>query len=58
MNEYDKKEITQWLKDNIPLILDMEENELKYNDRSIYYKTLKYITKLQNELKKLKGIDK
>lgn len=39
------KEIMQFLMDHIPIILDLEKQDLKFDTRSIYYKIYKYIVK-------------
>ena len=43
MNDYEYKEITRFLLDQIPLILDIEKQDLKFDTKSIYYKIYKYI---------------
>lgn len=49
------EEVTEFLKDKIPMIYDMERNDLIYDERSMYFKVCKYIYKLKEENKKLKG---
>ena len=49
MNE---KEIMRFIQDKIPIILDIESQELKFDTRSIYYKIYKYIYELREENKK------
>ena len=43
MKEYEKEEIIRYLIDNTPMILDIGDNNLKYDARSIYYKIYRYI---------------
>ena len=47
MNDYEYKEITRFLLDKIPLILDIEKQDLKFDTRNIYYKIYKYIVKMK-----------
>lgn len=55
----DKNEIIQFLIEHIPLRLDLRIKDLKYDTKSMYYKTYKYIKDLQEEIKELKkGSDK
>lgn len=54
MKEYEKEEIIRYLIDNTPMILDIGDNNLKYDARSIYYKIYKYIKELEEEIKKLR----
>lgn len=54
MKEYEKEEIIRYLIDNTPMILDLENKELKYDARNINYKIYKYIKELQEEIKKLR----
>ena len=49
------EEITIFLKENIPMIYDMEKNDLVYDERSMFFKACKYIYKLKEENKKLRG---
>lgn len=53
MNEYEKKEVMRYLVDNIPVLLDIDKQDLKYDIRDIHYKIYKYIKELQEELKTL-----
>lgn len=41
MKEY--LEITKFLKDNTPLIFDLEKHDLVYDKNSMYYRTIKFI---------------
>lgn len=54
MNDYESKEIFQFLKDKIPIVLDIEKQELKYDTNNIYYKIYRYIHKLKEENKELR----
>lgn len=54
MQEYEKKEVIRYLIDNTPIILDIENKDLKYDTRNINYKIYKYIKELQEEIKELK----
>ena len=47
-----EKEIMRFIQDKIPIILDIESQELKFDTRSIYYKIYKYIYELREENKK------
>ena len=51
MNEYEKKEVMRYLEDNIPLLLVIDKQILKYDVRDIHYKIYKYIKELQEEIK-------
>ena len=54
MKEYEKEEIIRYLIDNTPMILDIGDNNIKCDARSIYYKIYKYIKELEEEIKKIK----
>ena len=54
MQEYEKEELKRYLINNTPMILDIGDNNLKYDARSIYYKIYKYIKELEEEIKKIK----
>lgn len=54
MKEYEKEEIIRYLIDNTPMILDIGDNNLKYDARNIHYKIYKYIKELQEEINRLK----
>lgn len=54
MNNEDRKEIIRYLIDNTPLVLDMEKNDLKYDNRNIYYRIYKYIKELEERIKEKK----
>jgi hypothetical protein len=45
----EEREIIRFLIDHIPLVLDLEKQDLKYDTRSIYYKIYKYIYKLKEK---------
>lgn len=49
------EEITDFLKDNIPMIFDMDRKDLVYDEKSMYFKACKYIYKLKEENNKLRG---
>ena len=49
------KEVLKFIQDQIPMILDLEKQDLKFDTRSNYYKVYKYIYELQEENKRLKG---
>lgn len=54
MQEYEKEELKRYLINNTPMILDIGDNNLKYDARSIYYKIYRYIKELEEEIKKLR----
>lgn len=58
MTQYEKDEIIRYLIEKTPLKLDMRTKDLRYDKRSIYYKTYAYIKELQDEIKLLKSGDK
>ena len=43
------KEIMQFLLDHIPIILDIEKQDLKFDTRSMYYKIYKYLYELKEK---------
>lgn len=45
------KEMYDFLKERIPLIVDMDSRDLVYDKRSIYYKIYKYIYDMNNKSK-------
>lgn len=47
-----EKEIMRYLLDKIPIILDLDSQDLKFDTRNIYYKIYKYIYELREENKK------
>lgn len=49
MNRYDRELIIRFLIDNTPMIIDLTDNQLKYDSRNIYYKIYKYITELEKK---------
>lgn len=55
MQEYEKEELKRYLINNTPMILDIGDNNLKYDARSIYYKIYRYIKELEEEINKNKG---
>ena len=42
-----KEEIHEFLISKMPLILDLESGDLRYDTRNMYYKILKYIKELE-----------
>lgn len=51
-DKVNEKEIMRYLLDKIPIILDLDSQDLKFDTRSIYYKIYKYIYELREENKK------
>lgn len=51
-DDFEFRIISEFLLDKIPMILDMEKQDLKYDSRNMYYKIYKYILKLRGEIKK------
>lgn len=45
----EREEIVKFLKDNTPVVLDIEKQEFTYDKNSIYYKIFKYIKELEKE---------
>jgi len=43
----EREKIMSFLIENIPLIIDVEKDELAYDKASIYYKIYKYIKELE-----------
>lgn len=43
------KEIMQFLLDHIPIILDIEKQDLKFDTRSMYYKIYRYLYNLKRK---------
>lgn len=54
MKDIEYLEIIEFLKEKTPLILDMEKEDIRYDERSMYYRIYKYIHNLREENKKLK----
>ena len=50
----EREKIMKFLIDHIPLIIDLEIDELAYDKASIYYKIYKYIKELEKESAKRK----
>ena len=50
------KEILEFLRLQIPIILDIEKEELVYDKNNNYYKLYKYILELENKLKEKEKI--
>ena len=49
MEDYRYREISKYLLDRIPLVLDMENQDLKFDKRDIHYKIYKYIHELREK---------
>ena len=45
----EREEIVKFLKDNTPVVLDLEKQEFTYDKNNIYYKIFKYIKELEKE---------
>lgn len=58
MEEKEYKDILEFLKENTPMIFDMDKKDLIYDEKSMYYKIYKYIHDLREENKKLRGKSK
>lgn len=54
MKEIEYMEILEFLKEKTPLILDMEKEDIRYDEKSMYYRIYKYIYELRKENKRLK----
>lgn len=54
-DDFEFRIISEFLLDKIPMGLDMEKQDLKYDSRSMYFKIYKYILKLREEVKKKNG---
>jgi len=54
MTETEYERIVEFLKDNTPMMLDIEKEQLMYDEKSMYFRTYKYLYKLKEEYKKLK----
>ena len=50
-----EREIIEYIKNKIPIVLDLESGDLKLDARNIYCKIYRYIINLKEELKKYKG---
>ena len=50
----DHKAIKEYLLNKIPMVVDMDSNDLKYDTKNIYYQIYKYI----RELEKIAGVTK
>jgi len=42
-----REEVIEYLQANIPVVLDMDKNDFKFDKRHIYYKIYKYIKELE-----------
>lgn len=49
MEDYKYREITKYLLDKIPLILDLEKQDLVFDKRDIHYKIYKYLYELKEK---------
>jgi hypothetical protein len=47
-----RSEILRYLKDNTPMICDLEGQDLKYDKNDIHYKIYMYIQELEEKIKK------
>ena len=54
-DDFEFRIISEFLLNKIPMVLDMENQDLKYDSRSMYFKIYKYILKLREEVKKKNG---
>ena len=54
MKEIEYMEILEFLKEKTPLILDMEKEDIRYDEKSMYFRIYKYIYELRKENKRLK----
>lgn len=54
MKESERQEVLKFIKNRIPMYLDLDTFDLKYDTTNIYYKIYKYIKELQEDLKDLK----
>lgn len=54
-DDFEFRIISEFLLDKIPIVLDPEKQDLKYDSRSMYFKIYKYILKLREEVKKKNG---
>lgn len=51
MNDKEYREIMRYLQSKIPIVLDLEKQDLKYDTRDIHYKIYKYIHDLKEKQK-------
>lgn len=58
MEEKEYKEIIEFLRKKTPMMLDLEYEDLRYDEKSMYYRIYKYIHKLKEENNKLRGKNK
>lgn len=47
----EREKIINFLKEKIPLVIDLDKQDIKYDKSNIYYKTLKYIRELEKNIK-------
>lgn len=45
--KYLREEVIEYLQSNIPVVLDIEKNDFKFDKNHIYYKIYKYIKELE-----------
>ena len=48
----DTRIIMEFILDKIPLVVDLDSGDLKYDTKNMYYKIYKYILELQKGAKK------
>ena len=53
MSENEINDVITFVKDKVPMIYDMEKDDLKYDSRNMYYKTMKCILILKDRVKEL-----
>ena len=49
MREVEFRIISEFLIDHIPLILDLNSEDLKYDNKNMYYRIYKYILSLRGD---------
>ena len=47
----EREKIISFLKEKIPLVIDLDKQDIKYDKSNIYYKILKYIRELEKNIK-------
>lgn len=52
-NDREVYDIVLFLKEKIPMIYDMDDNELKFKTNNMYYKIYRYIKYLREKIKEL-----
>ena len=53
MSDSEINDVIEFIRDQIPIKLDMRIKDIKYDTHSMYYKTLKYIQELREKIKEL-----